>query len=684
MLKFLRKHAKTLMVTLGSLLMLVFLLPAGGQFLMPDQSNPVIATAGGREFDLQAQRQAAEDLETFRMWVGMSRQGFAAQIELFTMPTEAHHWMLLLHEARMQGVDVSVTWANSRASEIWKTNDYAFGKMMQSRNIPLERFARMLRHAEIINRYKRFVTTPTATSEPRLRRHAWENRSELTVERIALSTGAVAGEVPEPTPAELKAHFEQYKDTAPGQSKPFGFGYRHPHQLQLEYLAVELEPVLNQFKGRLNKRVNGKLTDEAKKLRVELAAEIKRRYEANVQAKKIFLNLAVDDPQTPDEKDKKPADSKDEKKETDKTEAKPEEPKAKTAADYDGKPYKDVPYLIAESVLRKQVLEDRAEKIQEEIISRIQARVYESIRHLPQKDGYRVLDEKYKPVDFQKLADQIEQQFKVRIRTVHDERWREPKELRNEEGIGTAWIDNKSSRRIFFTDYLSATRQLLPKGAEPPLNIPKIQKGIPSSVLVDDQGNRYVFRATDTREPSAPESLDQVRDQVEKDVRRLKAYRHLEKIADTLLGWARDKGLSSVAESFKIPVDKPAPFNRQATQFNEAFRDELFDLAESVREAGGLDQADPRRLYRLHLDPASTRLELVHITDYQPIDEVTYRDIKRDLFSELMRPSGGFMNIVMMPPSLQLEPLKKRLNFKLEGVREDEEDPAAESVDIKK
>ena len=665
------------MVTLGSLLMLVFLLPAGGQFLMPDQSNPVIAKAGGREFDLQAQRQAAEDLNTFRMWVGMTRQGIAAQIELFFMPTEPHHWMLLVHEARQQGVDVSAHWADQNASKIWKANDYAFAKMMKQRDISYERFARMLRHTEIINRYKRFVTTPSATSEPRLRRHAWENRSELTVERIALNAEAVVAEVPEPTPAEVKAHFEKYKDVAPGQSKPFGFGYRHPHQLQLEYLAVELEPILQQLKGRLNQRVDGKLTDEAKQLRVELAAETKRRYETNVQANKLFLNLTADDTDTPDSKDTEPSQSEAEKEEADKAGKDSEESKTKTktAADYDGKPYKEVPYLIAEPVLRMQVLENRAEDIQQKIISRIQAWVYESVRHLPQKNGYRVLGEKYEPVDFQKIADQIEQQFKIRIRTVRDETWRQPKDLRSEEGIGTSWIDNKSSRRTFFTDYLSATRQLLPEDAEPPMNIPKIQEGVPSTPLVDDQGNRYIFRVIDTREPAPPESLDKVREQVEKDVRNLKAYRHLEKIADTLLGWARDKGLKSVAESFKVSVDKPAPFNRQATQFDEAFRDELFDLAESIRrEAGGLDQADPRQLYRMHLDPASTRLELVHITDYQPIDEVTYRDIKQDLFAELMRPSGGFMNIVRMPPSLQFEPLKERLNFQLEGVEEDEED----------
>ena len=119
-------------------------------------------------------------------------------------------------------------------------------------------------------------------------------------------------------------------------------------------------------------------------------------------------------------------------------------------------------------------------------------------------------------------------------------------------------------------------------------------------------------------------------------------------------------------------MNKPGPFNRTTAPYAEKFKTKLFDLAEEARVAGGLKKIDSDRAFLIDLDPSRTTLDLVHLKDYQPIDEVTYRQKKEDIFNKMNQlPPFAFFQ---WPESLNEKAVKKRLNYTVVGAIDDEED----------
>jgi hypothetical protein len=694
MLSYLRQHAKTLMVTLGSLLMLVFLLPAGGNFLMPDRTNPVVATAGDHDFRVLDRQQAAEDVKAHQIYLRVTGLDFRNPqffqimmqqpelLEWMTLPKDSEHWMVLLHDARLQGIDVPQEWALVRGDEIWKQNDFRIGQFFQSQGISRQQFVQMFRNAEIIRRYRKFVISQVSPSEPRLRQFAWNNRSDLSAENVTVHTSDVTDEIPEPTDAQLKAHFDKYKNEDAGKVKPFGFGYRQSHQMQVEYLALSFETILKQ------------LADGGKLDTTELHLEARRRYTENPTRLFTYIPPPEDDSAKDEKGDKEEAkDDKAKKADDKKSDSKTADPKKddtkkddlKDPYSYEGKAYKDIPYAIVGPQLLRLAREEKAEKVQTQIFQWIRSTLFDSTRSVPIKDGYRELDDEFKPVSFEKMAEQIQVKFGVLPSVTRDEaKWHTVESFGKEKGIGNTWIDRPGGR-TFLNSYLAASRDLRPEptpGTRPPnISIPKIQSRIASETLVDADGTRYVLRMIKTRPPQAPDSIDTVKEKVTEDLKQLLAYRHLEKISSTLIGWAQDKGLESVAEAFSTNVNKPSPFNRTNAPYSEAFKKSLFELAEEARLAGGLKKIALERRFVIYLDPSTNKLELIHLKEYQPVDEVTYRKDKPSIYDQMNRlPTVA---LFQWPASLSEKAVKKRIGFTDNGPADepDEDDDKGDSKD---
>ena len=68
----------------------------------------------------------------------------------------------------------------------------------------------------------------------------------MDLEFVRISTTTFADENVTPALDRLQTQFNQFKDTFPGQTSeanPFGFGYKQPARLQLDYIALKLDDV---------------------------------------------------------------------------------------------------------------------------------------------------------------------------------------------------------------------------------------------------------------------------------------------------------------------------------------------------------------------------------------------------------------------------------------------------------
>src|SRR5690606_5797882 len=102
-------------------------------------------------------------------------------------------------------------------------------------------------------------------------------------------------------------------------------------------------------------------------------------------------------------------------------------------------------------------------------------------------------------------------------------------------------------------DYIMSAREMEPD-ANNPLRPLRLQVGLPSAPLRSWDGSYHLFRLVDAAPARSPESLDEVRRQVEEDARRLAAYHLLLEDQDRWISQAKEQGLESLASEVGSPV----------------------------------------------------------------------------------------------------------------------------------
>ncbi|MDX2130596.1 MAG: hypothetical protein SFY69_00925 [Planctomycetota bacterium] len=131
--------------------------------------------------------------------------------------------------------------------------------------------------------------------------------------------------------------------------------------------------------------------------------------------------------------------------------------------------------------------------------------------------------------------------------------WTLVRDARLLPGIGEAVLASPT-RRVTFEQLLGATHELSPAAAL------GLQAGFPfDQHLTAPDGDRFYLHVLEARLPSPPDSIDEVRAEVERDVRRKWAYDKLVSEAPTYRELATSAGLAAVGELFARPADGPLP-----------------------------------------------------------------------------------------------------------------------------
>jgi hypothetical protein len=161
------------------------------------------------------------------------------------------YWLLLKEEAHNAGVRVS----NADAGEVLSraipkllngaTYGQLMGSMMQrgtAEGQVLKAFADLL----AVFQYARFISSCENVTVGQMAQAAWFDRETIDVNFVKFDAEQFLEAVPEPNEKQVNEHFAKYKTYFAGDvtdENPFGFGYKLPERVQLEYLVLKVSDV---------------------------------------------------------------------------------------------------------------------------------------------------------------------------------------------------------------------------------------------------------------------------------------------------------------------------------------------------------------------------------------------------------------------------------------------------------
>ncbi len=184
----------------------------------------------------------------------ISQKHLADMYKPRTIP--AIYWILLCNEAKQAGVGIPTEEAGAIlgqiATQLQRGGSYSqlIKQMMTRHSVSEQRIITTFGDLIAVLHYGRLVCNLQDTSLTQIKHMAsWRNEA-VEAEFVQLEAKTfvkIADSNLIPDNGQLNAHFNRYKTFQPGQlsaDNPFGWGYKLPNRVQLDYLVVKLDEVL--------------------------------------------------------------------------------------------------------------------------------------------------------------------------------------------------------------------------------------------------------------------------------------------------------------------------------------------------------------------------------------------------------------------------------------------------------
>ncbi len=632
MLKFFRRYMPYILAVIVAVLMVAFLIQPTLSIFMPSPGDEPVGHLDGQELTRVELQRAAFELDA------LSSLSQSMAMPLLEPPgiDEPLQWLLAMKEARSLGVsasqyEVELLLAHIdrfhakeglgrvRVAELAKRYRVAAAVVAQvvRQRLVYQKYLGLvsgLDYPSLIEQmdFYKLATQMAAAgysegvmhavlsmqglprlSDPLRRRLILDQRSTAQIRAVVVDCDRYLHRVEgDPTQEQLRALFEQYKDDLPGAGRPDGLGYRYPDRVKIEYLTVPFDRVLAHFPADA--------IDEAD------AMDYYDQHPQEFQA--------APEP-TPDDE---PA-------------ANPDPPIQ--------------PYAQVRDQIKQRLRRQRANELSNREVKAAQSLLLDEARGLESVNGYYVVPPGWKPKSFDEVADELERQHGLRpeVHTI-DNRWLTAADLVALPRIGRSVLVGR--RPVPFLQYVGSAKEFASAQRKNPLMSLRLQAMIPSSVLESPQHrDRHLFRLLEVQPSHTPDSWQQVRDQLTRDARRLAAYERLKQDTSMWADRAHNEGLDGLAGALESSVIRPRPFARrqprgQGMAFvldtplvegigrNEVLVESVFELADRVLEAGGVDQTPREQTVTAVALDAAQKLVLVELEAVSPLTQKAFNAMK--------------------------------------------------------
>jgi hypothetical protein len=325
--------------------------------------------------------------------------------------------------------------------------------------------------------------------------------------------------VPDATPEQLQKHFEKFADNMPdmpSETNPFGFGYKFPNRVKVQYIGVP---------------------------RAEVARVVRASkpdpYDWSVEAYKYYSKHQGEFPAT------RPAT-------TTAADALTLGPVAATGPTT--RPFEEVQEQIINQLIDAQV-----DRLLPQIVAEIRNKLaadFDTDRAPAGGTATTNASNKFHSFEYlQDLAKQIEARHKVTITVASiNDSFKSAPDLRLLPGIGPVFQFAEQA-----TTYAEA---FVPESEKSRPEVLSLYE--PSRAMVDALGNNYIYRIIEADPAHKPATLDEVKEQVAYDVKRAAAMELAKADAQKLLDQAKTVGLHPAAEQAGLKVIMTGPFSAMA------------------------------------------------------------------------------------------------------------------------
>lgn len=596
MLKFLRKYNKIILVVGGVILMIAFLVPQALQQAGGSPQKRTVASTSRGPISVSNLEDAARELQVVESILG----GYP----LVTGDPEdgganrALHWLLLTREAEAQGfvggpsswsaaIDMHSVmmgqqmliqqlqqgasqdqirsipeWAGE-LREMFLANRAGIAERVGSIDAVDDALAKFLGVQRMILAYRGAVRI----SDKAMRVLAEDRLNFADIDYAVLRAADVAGEVPDPTEEQLRAHFEAYRDVDPVDDEQ-RIGYRQRPRVQLEWLTIDRE--------RVRQAVRVDPIEARKRWQTSRERFPGEFAEERGAIERELTNEAVNDAMR-----------------------------------------------LADQVVRGRALQDT--------------------RSLREDGRYKVVPEDWRSTmsGIDAIAEDVEKALGERLGEGVDvevsrrQQWIAVNDLFSLPRIGPGFVRTGAQSTVPFQQLIASSLELAgPELATGP------QVGLIDGPVLDRAGNQHYFRMTEAQPAGPAQSLDEVRDEVITNVKRLAAFELLESRAAQIEAQLVEQGLRATAEDLGIDLSiARGRVSRERATAGQVASDE------AVREqiARAAQELDPRRPVaeqapelRYHAVPSERALAMV-IAEIVGLDPLTQSEFDQAVRADSLR-----------------------------------------------
>ncbi len=604
MLKFFRKYNKWILGIGGSLLMVVFLIQPVMSMFQADPMKMTFAEIEGGDLtrgEVMAAQSEINVLQRFGLFLDPDPDAPNSRGD------DPLRWALILKDAENLGLSASFQEVELLKLEIGRS-DADLELVASDMNATPGYIRHAMRNWLIVQQYKELMAAQThlsgrdraalirngmlnpegaryfeamaygtsVLSKPLVEHFLQDQGARVSGDVVVITADTFLDQTPAPTGQEVQALYEQYKDALPGRGEPYGFGYRVPDRVKLEYLTIPM--------------------DDARQTIKVSEADALSHYR---QYPERFGGVPATDSQ----------------------------------AAIDPKPYNEVRSDVIED-LTSQLAFEKVEKIAKSAYGYL----YEDIRGMAKKDDYRVIEDGVSLTSLRQVAERLETEYGLLPKiNASDGYWINAESLIGLAGIGQSRLAD--NLRVDFPSFVLSAKELEPE-IDNPLLPRRLQVGLAGAPLMGFDGSRYVFRLTDAQASHLPASLDAVRDQVTEDTRLLNAYKKLTGDSQAWLDRAVEDGLDVVATEAKSQVVPIPPTSRRVRLPNgllaapplpavgqtEAFVEAFFDTANRSRESGDVQDAGNELTTGVVGLESRLALAVYRVDSYEPLTREEYNE----------------------------------------------------------
>ena len=657
MLKLFRKYNKFILAIGASILMVAFLVQSTLSMWMPSGLSTAVGTilSGAKTITVGDRQTAQVQIDTLGK-IGLGNYPPLGQ----TGPDEALRFYLMTYEAQQLGL-----WAtDSEVSEVEQTlhlNRAALAELNQRYHVRPAAVHQAIRHWLMVEAYRElaagnaFTNLGVGASSPGLRmldltqmlaqmksrsfqliqiyrmllqgggrvskplvaHYLMQQSAQVSGHMMVVGSGAYLKKVAAPSDAQVKKLYQQYKGDLAGTSKPYGFGYRIPNRVKLDYLVVPMAAV--------------RKTIEIPELKV-------MRYYRDHHDQ--FTETAT-----------APASS---------------QPTTKVK-----------PYNAVRSEIRDQIKQQEAQQRSEQMVKLARSLMLNALKQAGTKDGYRQLPPHFQRMSMKAVAAQVAQRFGVKPEVFEDtHQWVPVAKINDLPVLGDAELGT-GENAYSAAEYIASARELKPSN-DNPLVARRLQVDVPSDPMSTGDAE-VVFRLTAAEPTREPKNLAEVRRQVEHDARMLEAYHQVQAERGSLVQLAKTKGLEAAAASVGVSTLPFKNLRRREPDMyghmvapslpvlgaNTKVIDAFFDTASgaAVKHGGtqGFDKLPLAERTGSAAVPSRLSVAIYTITGY---DVITRQQFEQEASRPLVSVAASqFVRRTANNDPLSLESLEARLHF---------------------